>query len=264
MLASGQILGQLAERISYDQLYQDAVRDPTLKRSRQELEVALTNAKVARDVVFELFQDLEGFRLDDYRQFDDGGQGMRRLLTFTRECVRAAGGAVRDLGGGVHEATLAGGRLERFTTDRAKAKADEELALLGLEHPLVRESLDAFRELSADHRALRGRIADGPGAGTILSMWSVEIHGAGGHFRRVVLPLGVSPKGERSLPVEALAQRLAELAPADRARSNGVPRTSELLRSHMPDMLRRELQHRGLLEEGASVATRLLAWIELY
>ena len=28
----GQVLGQLAERISYDQLYQDAVRDPTLKR----------------------------------------------------------------------------------------------------------------------------------------------------------------------------------------------------------------------------------------
>ena len=55
----GQVLGQLAERISYDQLYQDAVRDPTLKRTRQELEVAVENANLARNVVFELFQDLD-------------------------------------------------------------------------------------------------------------------------------------------------------------------------------------------------------------
>jgi len=31
----------------------------------------------------ELFQDLEGFNLDDYRRFDDGGAGMNRLLAFT-------------------------------------------------------------------------------------------------------------------------------------------------------------------------------------
>ena len=69
----GQVLGQLAERISYDQLYQDAERDPTLRRTKQELEVALEDAKLARNVVFQLFQDLETFNLDDYRKFDDGG-----------------------------------------------------------------------------------------------------------------------------------------------------------------------------------------------
>ena len=77
-----QVLGQLSERLSYDKLYQDAVRDPTLRRSRQELEVAVENAKTARLVVSELFQDLESFRLDDYKQFDDGGKGMVRLLTL--------------------------------------------------------------------------------------------------------------------------------------------------------------------------------------
>src|SRR5207244_7149346 len=59
----GQILGQLSERVSYDKLYQDAVRDPTLVRTRQELEVAVDNARTARQVVWELFQDLESFRL---------------------------------------------------------------------------------------------------------------------------------------------------------------------------------------------------------
>jgi hypothetical protein len=80
-----QILGQLSEHLSYDRLYQDAVRDPTLKRTKQELDVALDNARTARNAVFELFQDLEGFRLDDYKQFDDGSAGMQRLLQYLRE-----------------------------------------------------------------------------------------------------------------------------------------------------------------------------------
>jgi superfamily II DNA/RNA helicase len=73
-----QVLGQLSERLSYDKLYQDALKDPTLRRTRQELEVALENARTARQVVFELFQDLDSFRLDDYKQFDDSGKGMER------------------------------------------------------------------------------------------------------------------------------------------------------------------------------------------
>jgi 3-methyladenine DNA glycosylase Tag len=53
--------------LSYDRLYQDAVRDPRLVRTRQELEVAIDNARTARQIVWELFQDLEGFRLDEYK-----------------------------------------------------------------------------------------------------------------------------------------------------------------------------------------------------
>ncbi|MBE0582404.1 MAG: DEAD/DEAH box helicase, partial [Desulfofustis sp.] len=52
-----QVLGQLSSTLSYDRLYQDAISDPTLKRTRQELEVAMTNANLARQVVFELFQE---------------------------------------------------------------------------------------------------------------------------------------------------------------------------------------------------------------
>src|SRR5260370_36380587 len=75
----GQILGQLSERLSYDRLYQDAVRDPRLVRTRQELEVAVENAREARQIVWELFQDLEGFRLEEYKEINDGGEGMARL-----------------------------------------------------------------------------------------------------------------------------------------------------------------------------------------
>jgi hypothetical protein len=47
----GQILGQLSERLSYDKLYQNGVRDPRLVRTRQELEVAVDNARTARQIV---------------------------------------------------------------------------------------------------------------------------------------------------------------------------------------------------------------------
>ena len=73
-----QILGQLSERLNYESLYTQAVNDPELKRTRLELEAALTNASEARNVVFELFQDLDRFSLDDYQQFSDTTEGMGR------------------------------------------------------------------------------------------------------------------------------------------------------------------------------------------
>ena len=127
-----QILGQLSERLSYDKLYQDALNDPTLKRTRQELEVALENAKTAREVVFELFQDLDGFRLDDYKQFDDSGKGMERLLRYVQAGVQQAGGTVQPRGPSLYEVTLNGEPPQRISTDRNKAKEDENLSLLGL------------------------------------------------------------------------------------------------------------------------------------
>jgi superfamily II DNA/RNA helicase len=61
-----QVLGQLSERLSYDRPYREALSDPELRRTKEELEAALSNASEARKVVFELFQDLDGFCLDDY------------------------------------------------------------------------------------------------------------------------------------------------------------------------------------------------------
>ncbi|MCX5658334.1 MAG: SNF2-related protein [Planctomycetota bacterium] len=270
----GQVLGQLAERISYDQLYQDAVRDPTLKRTKQELEVAMENAKVARNVVFELFQDLEGFNLEEYRRFDDGGQGMRRLLAFVQEATAAAGGSLKGLNGAVHEATLADGQVFRFTTDRARAKEQDDLSLLGLEHPLVRKFLGEFQGLDANARAVQGRLAGGSGggAGVVLTVWRAEIHGPGGRYKRVVLPMATSSKGERLPQAESLINKLQDVdlveGTAVEATQGGKQADRQAERrawvtSALPEMVRRELQHRGLLDEGASVAMRLLGYVEL-
>jgi len=56
----GQILGQLSERLNYDRLYQAAISDPELRRTKVELEAALSNASEARQVVFRAFPGPRG------------------------------------------------------------------------------------------------------------------------------------------------------------------------------------------------------------
>src|SRR5215813_7386947 len=71
------------------------ILDPSLRRTRQEIEVAMTNADLAREIVFELFQDLEKFNLGDYKRFDDDGRGMQRLVAFVQRAARLDGGEFR-------------------------------------------------------------------------------------------------------------------------------------------------------------------------
>lgn len=257
----GQVLGQLAERISYDHLYQDAVRDPTLKRSKQELDVALENAKMARNVVFELFQDLESFNLADYRQFEDGGAGMERLLQFVREWALAAGVAIRQIRDDVFEVGLPGDETHRFTTSRETAKNNDELGLLGLEHPLIRNVLDRCRNLAAAERAIMGRFDRLVGEPAALSVWRVEIHGAGGYFRQAVVAIAVDAAGHRIPTGDVLLNGMREVQPASAGAMN-APLRSAFVSGVLPEMLRRESQHRGLLSEDSSLAMRLVAWIE--
>lgn len=257
----GQVLGQLAERVSYDQLYQDAVRDPTLKRTQQELEVALENAKLARNVVFQLFQDLDSFNLEDYRKFDDGGAGMNRLLAFVRDAAQALGAEMRQAEDGIYKVTLPGGAPHLFTTNRDTAKDNDDLGLLGLEHPLIRHMLGGSHDLPARERAVMGRFERFAGKPSALSVWRVEIHGASGYFRQAIVPLAVDAKGHRLPTGDAMLAGLREVQPAletvlDR------PMRDELVGSVLPEMLRREVEHRGLLRDDSSLAMQLIAWVE--
>ena len=116
-----QVLGQLSERLSYDRLYQQALSDPQLRRTRLELEAALSNATEARKVVFDLFQDLEGFSLDDYTPFADVTQSIDRLIRFLtlaaeaeNQCMVQVGEDRYDLRGQDGETAI------HFTSNRAQ------------------------------------------------------------------------------------------------------------------------------------------------
>src|SRR5260370_14360050 len=137
----GQILGQLSERLTYDRLYQDAVRDPRLVRTRQELEVAIDNARTARQIVWELFQDLEGFRLDEYKQMDDGGEGMARLIRYFQAAVALKVGKCLRISDTHFQVQKDREPPFCITTDRQAAKEDEQSSLLRLENPFIKQLL---------------------------------------------------------------------------------------------------------------------------
>jgi ERCC4-related helicase len=257
-----QILGQLSERLSYEKLYQDAVRDPTLHRTRQELEVAIENARTARHVVWELFQDLEGFRLDDYQEFDDGGRGMQRLLYYLKAGVTMAGGHIVPCGGNRFSVSLNSASEIQITTDRAEAKENENLELLGLELPLIRQLMDEHRQLRASDRALVGRLPSIAGANGVLTCWHVHIHGRGGQYRQQIVVLGIDQRGERSRLIERAVDQMRDLHPAPDSTLLLETRLN-LARSTFPELLRRELLHKGVLGDEASFSSRLLAWVEI-
>jgi hypothetical protein len=161
-----------------------------------------------------------------------------------------------------YEVTFPSDDSHVFTTSRELAKDDERLALLGLEHPLVRRLLDGSRELPARDRALMGRSDLLSGEAGILSVWRVEIHGAAGFFRQAIVPLAVNIEGHRLPNGEALLGGLREIQPA----LEGVldtDRRRHLISAVLPQMLRRDVEHRGLVGDGGSLAMRLVAWVEL-
>ncbi len=256
----GQILGQLSERLSYDKLYQEGLRDPTLRRTKQELEVALENAKTARKVVFELFQELDGFRLDDYKKFDDSGKGMERLLRYVKSGVQQAGGTIRPRSEQVYEIILNGDAPYQVSTNRDLAKEDENLSLLGLEHPLVRRLMIDHRELLPTDRGLIGRLSSN-GIQGVLTVWRVEIHGDKGQVQQRIVTIGVNAAGERVRALERLDDALLHLEPTDDLLLAPARRV-ELVRNVVPEMIRRDLAHAGILTDDSSFSARLLGWVE--
>ncbi len=258
-----QVLGQLGQRLSYDKLYKDAVSDPTLRRTRQELEVAMTNANLARTVVFELFQDLDGFNLSDYEQFDDHGQGMARLVDFIQRAASADDAELRRRPGDEYELVRPQQETVLFTTDRDKAIEREELNLLGLEHPVVKGLLDANTGMPPEERAI-AVYADGnaqqPG---LVTVWQVMVHGPGGLVQQRIVRIGMTPEGDRSPVLERVTKNLRSLRPADSTGSVPRDRMSALAHKASSELLHRELVHSGLLQEGATYSSSLLACLQL-
>ena len=258
----GQILGQLSERISYEKLYQEAVRDPKLVRTRQELEVALENARTARHVVWELFQDLEGFRLDEYQNIDDGGTGMARLVHYLQESVPNQGGVCRQTSTESFEVSGISEAPVRLTRNREAAKDDEHLALIGLEHPIIKRLFATDRALPGPDRGFVSSAASLNGERGLLTFWHVVLQDSEQRMAQRVIPLGIDAAKQRSRSVELAADSLTSFRAAGEALFTADER-AELLSVTLPEMLRRDLAYKGHLSDSVNMSSRLLAWIEL-
>ena len=208
-----QILGQLSERLNYETLYSQAISDPELKRTRLELEAALSNASEARSVVFQLFQDLDRFTLDDYQPFSDTSEGMGELASFLRASVEEDGKRIAESEKGVLAIFAEGSDRPEisFTTDRDQSLIRSDVELLGLDNPLLVSYMTRFRSLPLQEIAVRVRSSDKRHG--VLSLWHVASQGERGEIRTAVVPLAVDHQGQRIPSWEHQIDSLFNLPP---------------------------------------------------
>lgn len=255
-----QILGQLSERLNYDRLYQEALSDPDLKRTQVELEAALSNSREAREVVFDLFQDLDGFSLDDYKPFSDVSSGLDRLVRFLSTAAADRQQKLVKVDDATYDlVTEEGARRARFTLSREAATNQEELQLMGLDHPVVQEELERWRNLPPENLgiAVSGEV-DGQ---VLLSLWMVETSAGNGERRIVVQPIAVRPDGARVPAIERLCEKYFQAQSA--VPTLRLEQRLDLFRLAVEPTLQRELKHKGSANGNGSYSAELIGYVEI-
>lgn len=172
-----QILGQLGTHVSYDQLYRNALSDPKLERTQVELKVAIDNAKTARAVIFELFQDLDRFDLSEYKSISNAsGDLPKRLFSAFQTGLSLFDGSYSKTDEKLFEVSYPKLNLNRtpITFDRDLANRDSKLSLLGFDHPIVMDMMGAMESRKASARAVAVRAKDDP---FLLVVWRIAFFG---------------------------------------------------------------------------------------
>ena len=220
----------------------------------------MSNAVEARKVVFELFQDLDGFRLDDYKAMGNPEEGMDALVRFIADAANAEGETFTGRGDKLFAWIDKDTQTETLlTTERELSLQKENVQLLGLDHPLVAAYLRKFRELPPEELGLRVQSPDGTEG--VFAAWAVEARGDKGQVKRMIVTLAVDGRasgmwhgsanrrscGDRRCPAQDGKQAAKRLA---------------ILRNTLEPMLQRELEHRGLDKANRGFEAKLIAWVE--
>ena len=184
---------------------------------------------------------------------------MRRLVTFAEHAARLNGQKFDHVADGLYEWEGPGEERLTFTTDRDKALEEEHLQLLGLEHSVVRDWIATCSSLPPRSRALAGRFDRDDRDGGILTAWETSVSGRGGKAARRVVWLGIGPDGERSAWLERLARDVLGFRAPAASGSMVKGALAGLLEGASSEILHRELVHSGVLSDGVSYSSRLLA-----
>lgn len=255
-----QILGQLSDRLSYDELYRNALSDPELQRTQQELDAALSNANEARKVVFELFQDLDRFSLDDYSPLADVDASKARIIDFLRSAVPLAEGTFEQVGDDRYRITLPEDAAPHVCTlDRDLAQEDDRIELLGIDHPVVGRLVQTVCALPPERIGAAATMGlDQP---SVITVWQVQVYGKANESGTHIIPIAAATDGKR---VPSLEKRYTEAFRASPASAHLEPAArNALLHDHIEPMLQREITHRGLSAPQGGYSSKLLAWLEV-
>ena len=256
-----QILGQLSERLNYDRLYQEALSDPELKRTKVELEAALSNSREARQVVFDLFQDLNGFSLDEYKPFADVSLGLGRLVRFMSAAIEDRGQRLIKIDGETYDLVNSEGIAQvRFTLNREIATGSDSIALMGLDHPLVQVELARWSNLPPEEIGI-AVISKEVAETVLLSIWKVEVSGKNGERLVVIQIIAVKQDGTRIPLVERQNERYM-LLPPSQPKLTPEERLDMFSRIVEPT-LQRELKHKGAVNAESSYSAELIGYVEV-
>ncbi len=200
----------------------------------------MENASAAREAVFELFQDLDGFSLEDYKPLAEKDEDRNDLIAFVAEAAKANSGEWLPAKSGRYELTLPDAAPMIFSASREEANQEEKLALLGLDHPIIAKMLNDARALSASDIGLRIRSPDGRQG--VLSLWRVDSRDGQGRMQNKLVSIACATDGQR-LPVwEKRPEDLFQAAPY----KSSYQHDSKALFDAARALLQRELLQRGL------------------
>ena len=251
-----QILGQLSTHLSFDQLYRDAISDPELKRTNVELKVAVDNAKIAREVIFELFQDLERFDLSEYKSISRASHDLPgRLLSAMKLGLSLFGGGLEIIDEKTFLVDYPPTRFSKglMTLDRDTANADAKCSLLGFDHPIIQSMTSTLERRDVSSRSVAVRAKDDA---FMLAVWRVSLFGERGATTRKVVRLAFSKTGHR-LPEKEHLDMLQSLPPIPLSELKIDEWTNVV--EHIPSALEKDLKYRGLLTANTSYQAELIA-----
>ncbi|MFC1336565.1 MAG: hypothetical protein G8D91_18015 [gamma proteobacterium symbiont of Clathrolucina costata] len=218
----------------------------------------MDNASSAKDAVFELFQDLDRFSLDDYAPLADTSEGMDRLVHFVSlasEMQKMQFQATTENHFRLYDEHQK--LLGNFATGRDEATNDEGLELVGLDHPIIGKMMEQYRSLAPENLAACMESLDGQSG--CIGIWLLETHNEKGQSMRSIVKLAVNEDGDR-LP--AWERQVGQIL-------NQPPRTARQggdgmgLLKKMEAVLEREIRHRGAVDANQPYSARLVGWIKV-
>ena len=210
------------------------------KRTEQELDVALKNALAAKEVVSNLFQDLDGFNIEEYQKCSDNGKNMARLVAFVEKQSFFSDYQYQVTADGLYELkNRKTGDSTIFTKDRKQALDSETLQLFGLEHPIVEQMLHDALGVHISERAL---ICKSEESGIIVQ-WKVNIS-SNGKKAIYIVKIGLSESGGRNKALE----KSNKIIPFDSVPI--IPRISPSIIISAWNALVHEMEEKNLLSTG--------------
>lgn len=224
------------------------------------MEAALSNSQEARQVVFDLFQDLEGFSLDDYKPFSDVSSSLDRLVRFLSAAITDRQQRLVKISDDTYNLEMSDGTPRaKFTLNRDMATSNENIELLGIDHPLIQEELGRWRSLPPEDIGLA--VSGDVDSLVLLTLWMVETSTSSGERRTIIQPIAVKQDSSRVPTIERHAEQYLH-APTNSPKLSYEQR-QELFMQVVEPTLQRELKHKGAATGDGSYTAELIGYVEI-